>query len=95
MTKHNFTIQTRQKSDDLVRTDEMLESGGTFGSEVRKVAGYSAVSVLAIGSQSIQVRVEEACAQDGTFGLTQTLPSALDPGTGQYVVCVRFWKSVV
>jgi len=89
MSRHNFTIQTRQKSDELVRTDETLAPLGIFESEVREIAGYSAVSILAKGAQSIQVRVEEACTADGTFGLTQTLASALDPSSGLYVVCER------
>jgi len=90
MPRHNFTVQTRQKSDLLVQTGETLDPADTFESEVREVAGYSAVSILVKGTQSIRVRVEEACKEDGAFGLTETFSSALDPGSGLYVVCERF-----
>jgi hypothetical protein len=90
MPKHNFTIQTRQKSEILVQSDEAIAPLATFESAVRKVDGYSAISILVTGVRSIQVRVEEACTEDGTFGLTGTLASTLDPISGLYVVCERF-----
>lgn len=89
MSKHNFTIQTRQKSEILVRLGETLDPSGIFESPVKKVDGYSGISIFVTGTQPIRVRVEEACTEDGTFGLTETLASTLDPDSGLYVICER------
>ncbi len=90
MAPPRFRISTRQKSDELVKLGQadLLATGATFTSAVRRVEGYSGISILAIANASFTIRVEEACESDGDFALTQTFLSAADP-SGLHFVCQR------
>jgi hypothetical protein len=92
MAPPRYRISTRQKADKLYILSNKDLEGATFPleSDLRRVSGYSAVSVLVIANIPFTVTVEEGCEKDGDFALTQSFASAVDVSTGLSFVCTRF-----
>lgn len=80
-------VPTRQEADELASTQKPLGIAGTFVSDVFEVAGYDTAEILGIGDQAFSLQVEEACALDGPFVVTQT--GASGASLGKQVLCAR------
>jgi hypothetical protein len=79
------TVATRQESETLFSSDDALDAGGVYQSDIREVAGYNAVAFLGISDQPFEIRVEEAGGLNGPFARTDTLASAL--AGAKHVIC--------
>jgi hypothetical protein len=84
---HNFEIPTRQKTDELFRTEEPLAAGASRNLGVRLVQGYALASFFGVSDAPFEIRILEACSPEGPFTLLATIASVLSGG--KYVACDR------
>lgn len=84
---HNFEIQTRQKDDILFEHDEAVASGTPAQLPVRLVSGYGSIKFFASSDVAFQIRVEEACKEDGPWTETDRLASVTDTAGVNQLVC--------
>lgn len=82
-------IQTRQRTEELFRTDEPVTGGSPFVSEPREVDGYASVSFLGFSDVAFQLRVEEACELDGPYTETHRFSAALNDANTDQQICRR------
>jgi hypothetical protein len=88
---HNFVIQTRQKDDELFRLKEdagPISAAGTVAFPIRRVLGYGSIRFLAISTEILRLRIEEAPAPEGPWVETVRLTAVASPsGSGQFFIC--------
>lgn len=95
------SIETRQRTEELFRSDDPLGPSGTFSSDVKLVAGYATVSFLVFSDRTFRLRVEESCEFEGPFVETHRFNSTLnESGTHQHLcrriaVCGAFMRVFV
>lgn len=83
-------VATRQRTDPLWDSSELLASGGTFTGAVRLVAGYGGINIFIASNLSFRLRMEEACSEDGPWTETDRQTSALNEEGTRQVICRRF-----
>lgn len=82
-------IATRQKVERLADAPSPLGPSATFVFPPRLVIGYSAISFFVLSDQPFEVRVEQACSEDGPWTNTSTLSSTFDLVALVHRVCAR------
>lgn len=77
MTDENFSIPTRQKADPLFESEDPINDGASFTTEVKRVSGYAQIAIFALSDQAFSITVEEAAVvnPDGTGNFAQTQPT--------------------
>lgn len=91
---HGFGIPTRQKDDELFRLNSLATSpvvvpaAGVAAFAVRRVVGYGVIRFLAISTEVMVLRIEEAPTPKGPWVETERLTAVASPsGSGQFFIC--------
>lgn len=84
--KGTNAIASRQRTDPLFESTDLLATGATFSSVRRDTRGYGSLTILAFSDLSFRIRIEEALSSDGPWTEVARITSALnEAGTDQGV----------
>lgn len=80
---------TRQRTDLLWDSQDLLGAGGTFSGAVRLVAGYGGINFFISSNLSFRLRIQEGPTSSGPWTETDRIASALNDAADAQIICQR------